>query len=167
MEPEEAWRSSKLRAWGVGAGLGVVGAIVSSIVGLFAGLCCLFQFANAISPLVAGILGGLLGSALGRWSEMPGMGGPGAGAFLGLRAGGLAAFVTGLLGFTVSLLWPVVSAVITAATSSGDIMETLMISAASVMVSALMSGMFTIGGVVVGVVLGVAAGAIMGAIRGT
>ena len=166
MDLDQAWRSSKLRAWGVGVGIGAVGALVASGVGLFAGMCCLFQFANVLAPLVAGAVGGLIAALVGKWGDMPGIGGAGAGAFLGLRGGGVAALLTGLLGFAFATVWPLVGMAWGAYNAGGDVMETLMISAAGVAVSAAMAALFSGGGTFVGLLLGVAAGAIVGAIQG-
>jgi len=162
----QAWRGSKLRAWGVGVGIGAIGALVASGVGLFTGLCCLFQFANVLAPLFAGVIGGLFASLVGKWSDMPGIGGAGAGAFLGLRGGGLAALLTGLLGFAFATVWPLMTMAWSAYNSGGNVMETLLVSAAGVGFTALMAALFSGGGALVGLLLGVAAGAIGGAILG-
>jgi len=166
LDLDQAWRSSKLRAWGVGVGIGAVGALVASGVGLFAGMCCLFQFANVLAPLVAGAAGGLIAAGVAKWSDMPGIGGAGAGAFLGLRGGGLAALLTGMLGFAFATIWPLIGMAWGAYNAGGNVMETLMISAASVAISAAMAALFSGGGAFVGLLLGVGAGAIVGAIQG-
>lgn len=97
---------------------------------------------------------------------MPGIGGAGSGAFLGLRGGGLAALLTGLLGFAFATVWPLLTMAWSAYNAGGNVVETLLISAASVVVSAAMSAVFSGGGALVGLLLGVAAGATVGAIQG-
>lgn len=162
---EFVWTGATRRAWGTGVVCGLVGGVLSAGVGAFTGLCCLFQFANAILPLLVGIVGGGVAAAVAKWEDMPREGAAKTGALLGVRGGGLATTLTGVLGFCFTLLWPVVSGAYQAVNTDQDVAVTLGILAASLAVSTGMAFLFTVVGVVGGVLLAAGAGAIAGFLR--
>ena len=160
LENEAAQGSAKLRAWLTGAVLGVFGGAVASGVGLVAGMCCLFQFANVLVPAAMGAAGGAIAAGVAPWSDLKGVGSPGFGAGLGFRAGLMAAFLSGLAGFLSSQLFQV--AILVNAFDSNDVAGALL---AWGMTFAVSVG-FMVLAVVIGAVLGAASGALSGLIFG-
>lgn len=158
------WGSAKMRAWIVGGVIGVIGAVIASGIGFVSGVCCLFQFANILVPLGAGLIAGPIAAFMADWSGIPGEGAVGAGAGLGLRAGGLAAALSGLLGFLATLLIPILSQIFVLM-GSDDMVGALVQMLLGMVMSMVFAAMFAGGGALVGLLLGAAGGAIVGAMK--
>ncbi len=166
MNPPEIWTSATRRAWLVGLAIGVPGGLAAGVVGVVSGTCCLFQFANVFMPALAGLAGGAIAAGTTRWAGLPPENATGNGAVLGLRAGGLAAVLSGGGGFLFALLVPVASAVISAVIARGDVVSTLAVSVAVIAMSVGIAAVMSFGGVVLGVLLGAGGGAVAGVMFG-
>lgn len=180
MSSSEAIKPAALRALGVGVVTGLMGGVVASGIGLFAGflstLCCLlgspFQI---LAPAGAGLLAGALGAFAAPWDNLRGIPGAGLGAGLGLVSSLVAASLTGLAGAVTVTALPVATNVGTTlafAGNSPDMVETIIVA-----ITALITGLFvgllssTVSilaaglGAVIGIVLGIGGGAGVGAMR--
>lgn len=158
------------RAWMAGTGIGVIGGVIAAGTGLLAGFCCLLQFGNILVPALAGVVGGGAAAGLANFASFAPDRAVGIGAGLGLRGGGTAAAVSGIVGFLLSLAGPVLSACVVAlsalgAGGLGEAITVLFTALLSFATSAIFAAVFAVVGTLVGLALGAGTGAAVGAVR--
>ena len=182
MSSSEAIKPAALRALGVGVVTGLMGGVVASGIGLFAGFlstmpcgCILGSPFQILAPAGAGLLAGALGAFAAPWDNLRGIPGAGLGAGLGLVSSLVAASLTGLAGAVTVTALPVafnVGTTLALFGSSPDLIASIM-SAITAIIYGLISGLLASSlailaaglGAVIGIVLGIGGGAGVGAMR--
>lgn len=161
------------KAMKIGAGVGLVGGLLSLALGGASCIPLCGCFAGPLNwalPAVIGIAGGAAAASSADWDGVPADERTGFGVKLGLRGGGVAAVIVVLAFLLVALVSPIFGIVLnTLVYGSGDVetlISVLMASIVSTLIGFVFSALIALFSLVVGVAGGAGGGAVVAMTKG-